>query len=247
MNEIGEVRLILDRDVPFDSFSDNRITGGFILIDRLTNATSACGIILHSMRRAQNIHWQNIEISKERRSALMGQKPCILWFTGLSGSGKSTIANALEKMLHAMGRHTMLLDGDNVRHGLNKDLGFTDEDRVENIRRIGEVSKLMTEAGLMVITAFISPFRAERDMVRSLMPPGGFIEIYVDTPLNECEKRDAKGLYKKARIGELPNLTGVNSPYEPPNNPEITLTTLGASPGELAENILAYLSDEGFF
>ncbi|TFH41399.1 MAG: adenylyl-sulfate kinase [Chrysiogenales bacterium] len=246
MNEIGEIQLVLDRDVPYDIFSDNRTTGGFILIDRLTNATSACGTILHSMRRADNIHWQSIEITKEGRAALMGQKPCILWFTGLSGSGKSTIANAIEKMLHARGRHTMLLDGDNVRHGLNKDLGFTDADRVENIRRIGEVSKLLTEAGLIVITAFISPFKADREMVRNLMAQGEFIEIFVNTPLDECERRDVKGLYKKARNGEIPNLTGVNSPYETPESPEMTLHTLDASSEELAERVVAYLTGEGF-
>jgi bifunctional enzyme CysN/CysC len=247
MNEIGEIQLALDKDIPFDIFTDNRSTGGFILIDRLTNATSACGTILHSMRRAQNVHWQSIDVSKENRSFLMGQKPAILWFTGLSGSGKSTIANALEKMLHAEGRHTMLLDGDNVRHGLNKDLGFTDADRVENIRRIGEVARLMTEAGLIVITSFISPFRAERDMVRSLVPEGEFIEIYVETTLQECENRDVKGLYKKARAGEIPNMTGVNSPYEIPENPEIILNTIDSSADELARIIIRNMTDSGFF
>ena len=243
MNEIGEVELILDREVPFDTFNENRITGAFILIDRLTNATSACGTIIHSMRRAENVHWQNILISKESRAGLMGQKPVILWFTGLSGSGKSTIANEIEKILHAKGCHTMLLDGDNVRHGLNKDLGFTDADRVENIRRIGEVSKLMTEAGLIVLTSFISPFRAERDMVRSLVNEGEFIELFVDTPLEVCEKRDTKGLYKKARKGEIPNLTGVNSPYEYPENPEIILNTVSDSAEALAQKVIDYLAE----
>ena len=247
MNEIGEIQLALDKDIPFDIFSENRITGAFILIDRLTNATSACGTILHSMRRAQNVHWQSIDVTKENRSLLMGHKPAILWFTGLSGSGKSTIANALEKMLHADGRHTMLLDGDNVRHGLNKDLGFTDADRVENIRRIGEVSRLMTESGLIVITSFISPFRAERDMIRSLVPDGEFIEIYVNTPLSECENRDVKGLYKKARAGEIPNMTGVNSPYEIPENPEIVLNTASSSADELARVIITYMAERKLF
>lgn len=247
MNEIGEVELYLDKEIPFDAFNENRITGAFILIDRLTNTTAACGTILHSLRRSENVHWQSIEVTSESRSELMGQKPVILWFTGLSGSGKSTIANALEKMLYAQERHTMLLDGDNIRHGLSKDLGFTDADRVENIRRIGEVSKLMTEAGIIVITSFISPFRAERDMVRSLVPEGRFIEIFVDTPLEECEKRDTKGLYKKARTGEIPNLTGINSPYEAPEYPELVLKTTGTTPEELAGTIIEYLKEKEVF
>lgn len=245
MNDIGEIEISLSRPVPFDPYSENRETGSFILIDRLTNATSGCGMISHSLRRAQNVHWQNIDISKESRSKLMGQKPALLWLTGLSGAGKSTIANMIEKKLHSIGRHTMLLDGDNIRHGLNKDLGFNEADRIENIRRIGEIAKLMTDAGLIVITAFISPFRSERDLARNLLPDGEFLEIFIDTPIEECEARDPKGLYRKARNGEIPNFTGINSPYEVPEKPEMTLNTISADADKLAEIVIKYMSDKG--
>jgi bifunctional enzyme CysN/CysC len=242
-NDIGEIELKLLRPVPYDEYSQNRFTGSFILIDRMTNATSGCGMILHSMRRAQNVHWQNIEVGRDVRAQLMGQRPAILWFTGLSGVGKSTIANILEKKLHSLGRHTMLLDGDNVRHGLNKDLGFTEADRIENIRRIGEVARLMTDAGIIVLTAFISPYRSDRDLARAIAADGEFIEIFVDTPLETCEKRDPKGLYIKARNGEIPNFTGINSPYEPPIDPEIVLDAGSAHAEELSEKILRYLTE----
>ncbi|MDB2677736.1 sulfate adenylyltransferase subunit CysN, partial [Alphaproteobacteria bacterium] len=223
LNEIGVVELATDRPVVFAPFADSQKLGSFVLIDKLTNATVAAGMLHFSLRRAHNIHWQAVDVDRAAHAALKGQQPKILWFTGLSGSGKSTIANALEKKLHANGKHTFLLDGDNVRHGLNKDLGFTDADRIENIRRIGEVAKLMTDAGLIVLTAFISPFRAERDMVRALVPAGDFIEVHVDTPLDVAERRDVKGLYKKARDGTLKNFTGIDSPYEPPETPEIVV------------------------
>ena len=199
LNEIGVVTLSLDQPIAFDPYTDNRDTGGFILIDRLSNATVAAGLIHFALRRAQNIHWQALEVNRDSRAALKGQKPAVLWFTGLSGSGKSTIANLVEKRLHGQGRHTIVLDGDNVRHGLNRDLGFTDADRVENIRRVAEVAALMADAGLLVLVSFISPFRAERDLARSRVPEGEFIEVYVDTPLDVAEGRDPKGLYKKAR------------------------------------------------
>ena len=198
--------------------SPNRALGGFILIDKLTNATVAAGMLHFALRRAHNIHRQHLDVSRETHAALKGQKPAVLWFTGLSGAGKSTIANLVEKKLAARGRHTFLLDGDNVRHGLNRDLGFTEADRIENIRRVGEVARLMADAGLIVLTAFISPFRAERDMVREMLPEGEFIEIFVDTPLAEAEKRDPKGLYAKARAGEIKNFTGIDSPYEVPDD-----------------------------
>jgi bifunctional enzyme CysN/CysC len=243
LNDIGEVEMALSRRVPFDPYHKNRETGGFILTDRLSNATMACGMILHAMRRSGNVHWQCGEVERRERAAIKGQQPCVLWLTGLSGAGKSTIANFLERRLHGMGRHTMLLDGDNIRHGLNKDLGFTEAGRIENIRRIGEVAKLMTDAGLIVITAFISPFRAERDMVRRLLPHGEFIEIHVNTPMEECERRDPKGLYRKARMGEIPNFTGINSPYEIPENPEIRLDASIYPIEESAEVIIRYLND----
>ena len=207
----------------------------------MTNATVAAGMINFALRRAQNIHWQATDIGRDSHSAMKNQKPAVLWMTGLSGSGKSTIANIVEKKLARMNRHTFLLDGDNVRHGLNKDLGFTDADRVENIRRVGEVAKLMTDAGLIVITAFISPFRSERDMVRSMMQPGEFVEVFVDTPLAEAEKRDVKGLYAKARAGELKNFTGIDSPYEAPDAPEIRIDTTAMTPDEAANLIIAKL------
>jgi len=234
----------LHTPIVFEPYADSRQLGGFVLIDKLTNATVAAGMIHFSLRRAQNVHWQALEVGREAHSALKGQKPAVLWFTGLSGSGKSTIANLVEKKLHAAGRHTFLLDGDNVRHGLNKDLGFTEADRVENIRRVGEVAKLMTDAGLIVLTAFISPFRAERELVRSMLPEGEFVEIFVDTPLATAEARDVKGLYKKARAGELKNFTGIDSPYERPENAEIRIDTTATSPEDAAEAIVHRLLGE---
>jgi bifunctional enzyme CysN/CysC len=220
-------------------YGENRTLGGFILIDRVNNTTVAAGMIEFALRRAHNIHWQALDVSKRTRAAAKGQKPVILWFTGLSGAGKSTIANLVEKRLQASGRHTYLLDGDNVRHGLNRDLGFSDGDRVENIRRVAEVAKLMTEAGLIVLVSFISPFRAERTMARALVEPDEFFEIFIDTPMAVTEARDVKGLYKKARAGQLKNFTGIDSPYEPPENPEIHIDTARLSPVEAAEKIVA--------
>ncbi len=222
--------------------SPNRALGGFILIDKLTNATVAAGMLHFALRRAHNIHRQPLEVSRETHAALKGQKPAVLWFTGLSGSGKSTIANLVEKRLAARGRHTFLLDGDNVRHGLNRDLGFTEADRIENVRRVGEVARLMADAGLIVLTAFISPFRAERDLVRKMLPEDEFIEIFVDTPLAEAEKRDPKGLYAKARAGEIKNFTGIDSPYEVPDDAEIVIDTTAMSADEAADIIVAELS-----
>ena len=239
LNAIGVVNIATDRAIPFEAYADNPDLGGFILIDRISNATVAAGMIHFALRRSQNIHWQALEINREAHAGLKGQKPGVVWFTGLSGSGKSTIANLVEKKLHALGRHTYLLDGDNVRHGLNRDLGFTDADRVENIRRVGEVAKLMADAGLIVLTAFISPFRAERRMVRDLMVEGEFIEVYVDTPLEVAEARDVKGLYKKARAGQLKNFTGIDSPYEAPEVPQIVVNTVTLSAEEAAEVIVA--------
>ncbi|ABF53239.1 sulfate adenylyltransferase subunit CysN [Sphingopyxis alaskensis] len=241
LNGIGVVELSTDKPIVFEAYGDNRTLGGFILIDKLTNATVAAGMLHFSLRRAQNVHWQASDISREMRANLKNQKPALLWFTGLSGSGKSTIANLVEKKLHRMNRHSFLLDGDNVRHGLNKDLGFTEADRIENIRRVGEVAKLMTDAGLIVITAFISPFRAEREMVRSMLPEGEFIEIFIDTPLEEAERRDVKGLYKKARAGQLKNFTGIDSPYEAPETPEIRIDTTAMSPEAAADLIVEHL------
>ena len=241
LNDIASCNISLDRAIAFDSYETNRTTGSFILIDPETNATAGVGMIKFALRRSQNIHWQALDIDKAQRAMAKGQKPVVLWFTGLSGSGKSTIANIVEKKLHAMGRHTMLLDGDNVRHGLNRDLGFTDADRVENIRRVGEVSKLMLEAGVITLVSFISPFSAERAMVRSMLEDGEFIEIFVDTPLEEAERRDVKGLYKKARAGELKNFTGIDSPYEAPANPEITVNTVELSAEEAADVVLSFL------
>ena len=240
LNDIASCNISLDRAIAFDSYETNRTTGSFILIDPETNATAGVGMIKFALRRSQNIHWQALDIDKAQRAMAKGQKPVVLWFTGLSGSGKSTIANIVEKKLHAMGRHTMLLDGDNVRHGLNRDLGFTDADRVENIRRVGEVSKLMLEAGVITLVSFISPFSSERAMVRNMLEDGEFIEIFVDTPLEEAERRDVKGLYKKARAGELKNFTGIDSPYEPPANPEITVNTVELSAEEAAEEIVHF-------
>jgi bifunctional enzyme CysN/CysC len=239
LNEIAEVNLSLDQPIPFMPYGENRTLGGFILIDRVNNTTVAAGMIEFALRRAHNIHWQALDVSKRTRAAAKGQKPVILWFTGLSGAGKSTIANLVEKRLQASGRHTYLLDGDNVRHGLNRDLGFSDGDRVENIRRVAEVAKLMTEAGLIVLVSFISPFRAERTMARALVEPDEFFEIFIDTPMAVTEARDVKGLYKKARAGQLKNFTGIDSPYEPPENPEIHIDTARLSPVEAAEKIVA--------
>ena len=238
LNGIGVVELSTDKPIVFEAYADNRTLGGFILIDKLTNATVAAGMLHFSLRRAQNVHWQASDISRDMRANLKNQRPALLWFTGLSGSGKSTIANLVEKKLHRMNRHSFLLDGDNVRHGLNRDLGFTEADRIENIRRVGEVAKLMTDAGLIVITAFISPFRVERDMVRSMLPEGEFIEVFIDTPLAEAERRDVKGLYKKARAGQLKNFTGIDSPYEAPETPEIRIDTTAMSPEEAADLIV---------
>jgi bifunctional enzyme CysN/CysC len=245
LNEIGVCNVSLDHAIAFDPYGENRDTGGFILIDRLTNATVGAGLVHFALRRSQNIHWQALDINKSSRAALKGQKPCVLWFTGLSGAGKSTIANLVEKQLHVLGRHTYLLDGDNVRHGLNRDLGFTDADRVENIRRVAEVAKLMTDAGLIVMVSFISPFRAERRMARSLFEDGEFFEVHVDTPLAVAEARDVKGLYKKARRGELKNFTGIDSPYEPPEQPEIYLDTGVSSPEDSATAIVDGLRKSG--
>ncbi|MDE2350819.1 MAG: adenylyl-sulfate kinase, partial [Alphaproteobacteria bacterium] len=247
LNEIAVCNISLDRPVAFDPYADNHDTGGFILIDRLSNATVGAGLIHFALRRAHNIHWQALDVSKRSRAGLMGQKPTVLWFTGLSGSGKSTIANLIEKKLLAEGRYTYLLDGDNVRHGLNRDLGFTEEDRVENIRRVAEVAKLMADAGLIVLTSFISPFRAERDMARGLFEDGEFYEVFVDTPLAVAESRDVKGLYKKARAGQLKNFTGIDSPYEPPEKPEITIDTTALSPEQAADQILLKLKEASRF
>ncbi|MFV0492619.1 MAG: sulfate adenylyltransferase subunit CysN [Pseudorhodobacter sp.] len=239
LNAIGVVNISTDRVIPFEAYAQNPDLGGFILIDRLSNATVAAGMIHFALRRSQNIHWQAVDVNREAHAAQKTQKPAVIWFTGLSGSGKSTIANLVEKKLHAMGKHTFLLDGDNVRHGLNRDLGFTDADRVENIRRVGEVARLMTDAGLIVLTAFISPFRSERRMVRDLMTEGEFMEIWVNTPLEVAEARDVKGLYKKARSGALKNFTGIDSPYEEPELAELVVNTVELSPEEAADKVVA--------
>ncbi len=238
LNAIGVAVVTTDRQLVFEPYQQNRPLGGFILIDKISNATVAAGMLNFALRRAENIHWQAIDITREAHARQKGQVPRLLWFTGLSGSGKSTIANLVEKKLHALGKHSFLLDGDNIRHGLNKDLGFTDADRIENIRRIAEVAKLMTDAGLIVLAAFISPFRAERELARSMLPEGEFIEIFVDTPLEIAEARDVKGLYKKARSGALKNFTGIDSPYEPPETPEIHIDTTKLSPEDAAEMIV---------
>ncbi len=244
LNEIGVCNLSLDQAIPFEAYADNRQMGGFILIDRLSNRTVGAGLLNFALRRADNIHWQHTDVSKASRAALKSQRGQVVWLTGLSGAGKSTIANLVEKRLHALGRHTYLLDGDNVRHGLNKDLGFTEEDRVENIRRVAEVAKLMVDAGLIVLTAFISPFRAERQLARDILEPGEFIEVFVDTPLAVAEARDVKGLYKKARSGQLKNFTGVDSPYEAPETPELRIDTTAIDPVEAAERIVAWLEGQ---
>ena len=245
LNEVGVCELSLDQAVPFDAYNDIRETGGFILIDRLTNNTVGLGLIDFALRRSGNIHWQAMDVNKQANAAQKGQKPAILWFTGLSGSGKSTIANALQKRLFSIDRHTYLLDGDNVRHGLNRDLGFTDADRVENIRRVAEISKLMVDAGLITLVSFISPFRSERRMARNMVEDGEFIEVYVNTPLEVAEKRDVKGLYKRAREGKIKNFTGIDSPYEPPLEAEIELDTTSTTADEAAEKIIDYLKAKG--
>jgi len=242
-NDIGEVALALDAPIPYAPYADEPAMGGFILVDMLSRATVGAGMVRHGLRRADNIHWQALDVTPAVRAALKGQRPRCVWFTGLSGAGKSTIANLVERGLAARGCHTYLLDGDNVRHGLNRDLGFTDEDRVENLRRVAHVARLMTDAGLIVLVSFISPFRAERRSARALFGEGDFIEVFVDTPLAEAERRDVKGLYAKARRGELPNFTGIDSPYEPPESPELVLDTLSASPEALAGEVIALLLD----
>ncbi|MBX3565305.1 MAG: sulfate adenylyltransferase subunit CysN [Sphingomonas sp.] len=238
LNDIGVAEVYTDRAIVFEPYMDSHDLGGFILIDKATNATVAAGMLNFALRRAQNVHWQAVEINREAHASQKGQQPRLLWFTGLSGSGKSTIANLVEKRLHALGKHSFLLDGDNIRHGLNKDLGFTDQDRVENIRRVAEVAKLMTDAGLIVLTAFISPFRAERELARAMMPEGEFFEIFIDTPLETAEARDVKGLYKKARAGEIAHFTGITSPFEAPLAPEIRVDTTRETPEEAAERIV---------
>ncbi|MFD1009113.1 sulfate adenylyltransferase subunit CysN [Oceanisphaera ostreae] len=245
LNGIGVCNISLDRAIAFDDYQTNKDTGGFILIDRLNNTTVAAGMLHFALRRSQNIHYQHVDVNKDARAQAKGQTPSVLWFTGLSGAGKSTIANLVEKKLHALGNHTYLLDGDNVRHGLNKDLGFTDADRVENIRRVGEVSKLMVDAGLIVLTAFISPFKAERRMAREQLAEGEFIEVFVDTPLAVAEERDVKGLYKKARRGELKNFTGIDSAYETPEAPEIHLDAARLSADDAADLVIAELRKRG--
>ncbi len=245
LNEIGVCNIALDRAVPFDPYEANRDTGGFILIDRMTNNTVGAGMLHFALRRSHNIHLQAVDVDKAARGRLMGHKPAVLWLTGLSGAGKSTIANLVEKKLHAAGVHSYLLDGDNVRHGLNKDLGFTEADRVENVRRVGEVARLMVDAGLIVLTAFISPFRSERALARSLVAEGEFIEVHVDTPLDVAEQRDVKGLYKKARRGELANFTGIDSPYEPPEAPELRIDTTAVTAEQAADRVVALLRERG--
>ncbi|WP_372742046.1 sulfate adenylyltransferase subunit CysN [Neptunomonas sp.] len=246
LNGIGIATINLDQAIAYDAYADNQDTGGFILIDRLTNSTVGAGLINFALRRSQNITMQHVDVDKTARSTQKHQKPCIVWLTGLSGSGKSTIANLVEKKLYAMGQHTYLLDGDNVRHGLNKDLGFTDADRVENIRRISEVAKLMVDAGLIVVTAFISPFYSERDMAREMVQDGEFIEVFINTPLDVAEQRDVKGLYKKARRGELKNFTGIDSPYEAPKHAECTLDTTSMSPDECADIVIDYMREKNY-
>ena len=238
LNEIGVCNISVDRPVPFDPYAENRDMGGFILIDRFTNATVAAGLLHFALRRSDNVHWQAIEVDKNERAALNNQQPAIVWFTGLSGAGKSTIANIVEQKLHALGHHTYLLDGDNVRHGLNKDLGFTDADRVENIRRVAEVARLMVDAGTIVLVSFISPFRSERRMARDMVDPGEFIEVFVDSTLEVAEQRDRKGLYAKARRGELANFTGIDSPYEEPEHPEIHLDASGSATAEHSADLV---------
>jgi len=246
LNEIAVCNISTQSPIAFDAYEANRETGAFILIDRMSNQTLAAGMIAFGLRRATNVHRQALTVDRAARAALKGQRPAVLWFTGLSGSGKSTVANLVEAKLHAFGRHTAILDGDNVRHGLNRDLGFTDADRVENIRRVAEVSKLMTDAGLIVLISFISPFRAERDQARAIMDEGEFVEIFVDTPIEECQRRDPKGLYKKALAGEIPNFTGISSPYEAPKNPDIHLKTANRDADSLADEVVDHLLERNY-
>jgi bifunctional enzyme CysN/CysC len=241
LNEVGFCNISASMQVAFDRYAENRETGSFILIDRFTNGTVGAGMIDFGLRRATNVHWQALDINKLERATQKGQKPAILWFTGLSGSGKSTIANIVEKKLNLLGRHTYLLDGDNVRHGLNRDLGFTDADRVENIRRVAEAARLFVDAGLIVLVSFISPFRSERRTARVLVEPGEFLEVYVDTPLEVCIDRDPKGLYKRAKAGEIKNFTGLDSPYEAPDSPEIRVNTVDLTPELAADAIIERL------
>jgi bifunctional enzyme CysN/CysC len=246
LNEIGLCNISLAEPIAFDPYDENKETGSFILIDRFTNDTVAAGMIRHGLRRATNVHWQALDIDKQARAEPKHQKPCMLWFTGLSGAGKSTIANLVEKKLHALGQHTYTLDGDNVRHGLNRDLGFTDADRVENIRRVSETAKLFVEAGLIVLVSFISPFRSERRMARDIVEEGEFIEVFVDTPIEVCMQRDPKGLYKRAMAGEVENFTGIDSPYEVPHDPEIRVDTTDRPAEEIAEEVVRHLSERGY-
>jgi bifunctional enzyme CysN/CysC len=243
--DTGEVEVDLSEPIPLDHFQENPERAAFTLVDQQTNATVCHGTLIYELRRSTNVYWQAEKIGRNERAAIKSQKPAVVWLTGLSASGKSTIANALEVKLYSVGYHSMLLDGDNIRHGLNRDLGFTEADRIENIRRIGELAKLMTDAGLIVITAFISPFRSDRETARSLMPAGEFIEVYVSTPIEECERRDPKRLYARARSGQIPNFTGINSPYEPPDNPEVVIDTLRSSPNECADILVHFLIERG--
>ncbi len=245
LNEIGVCTMSTDRAVAFDPYSSNRDMGGFVIIDRLTNVTVGAGLLHFSLRRSQNVHWQAIEVTDEARSAMKGHGPGVVWFTGISGAGKSTIANRTEQLLHSRGVHTYLLDGDNVRHGLNHDLGFTELDRIENIRRVAEVARMMADAGLVVLVSFISPFRAERRLARELAGEGRFCEVYVDTPLADAESRDRKGLYRKARRGELANFTGIDSPYEAPEAPEVRIDTTATGPEQAAEAVVDRLRGMG--
>ena len=245
LNEIGFCNLSAGQRVPVDPYAENRATGAFILVDRYTNRTAGAGMIAYPLRRAANIHQESFLVDKAARARLTGHKPLVLWFTGLSGSGKSTVAKLVEQALHRAGRHTYSLDGDNIRHGLNRDLGFTDADRVENVRRVGEVAKLFADAGLIVLCSFISPFRAERQMVRDLLDPGEFVEVFVDTPIEECMRRDPKGLYAKAQAGRIANFTGIDSPYEHPEAPELHLRTAGRGPEESAAEMLDWLQGRG--
>jgi bifunctional enzyme CysN/CysC len=241
LNEVGYCNISAAQPIAFDPYAENRDTGGFILIDRYTNATVAAGMVDFGLRRATNVHWQALDVNKLSRAGAKHQKPAVLWFTGLSGSGKSTIANLVERTLFAEGRHTYLLDGDNVRHGLNRDLGFTDADRVENIRRVAEAARLFVDAGLIVLVSFISPFRSERRMARDMLQAGEFVEIFVDTPIEVCMARDPKGLYLKATQGEIKNFTGIDSPYEDPTTAEIIVKTVASEPADLAAQIVDYL------
>jgi len=243
---VARVQLALTDRIAFDPYEQSRSMGCFIIIDRITNKTVAGGMIRHSLDTASNVHWQALDVDKKARAQAKSQKPAVLWLTGFSGSGKSTIANLVEKKLHARGNHTYILDGDNVRHGLNKDLGFTDEDRIENIRRVSEVAGLMADAGLIVLSCFISPFRQERQAARECVGETPFIEVFVDTPFEDCEKRDPKGLYQKARRGEIKNFTGLDSPYEPPVDPELHIKTQDQTPEQIADRVVDYLDSNGF-